>query len=307
MSLTRALREELARRPGDPEEVRAAETATALRHGGAWLRRGRHSGPAWAFETPVAPAARRVRAAVAARTQDPPTFEARRPGGLTQEAWWRVVVEDAVVLAELGLTDAEGRPRPPTTPTDDGAQAGVVRGALLAAGTLSAPGQAPYLEARAPSQSSADILVEALATLGVPAVAGARGDGWRVVVKSGESIGDLLAKLGAHATFLAFDDGRLRRQLRGEANRAANAERANLSRSVEASSRQSAAIARLIASISLDELPEDLREAALARLANPGASLAELGRLLGVGRASVHRRLVRLETLAAEADAVGEQ
>jgi DNA-binding protein WhiA len=52
----------------------------------------------------------------------------------------------------------------------------------------------------------------------------------RIVLKSGEVVTDLLAALGATRAFLTFDDRRLRRQLRGEANRLANADAANLAR-----------------------------------------------------------------------------
>lgn len=300
MTLTRALREELARREaaGDPPAARDAETAAALRFGGAWVRRGPGGGAGWVFETPVAAAARRIRAAVAARSASAPMLEAQRAGGLAREARWRVVVEDPAVLAALGLTDEAGRPLAMAVPAAEPDRVGAVRGALLAAGTLSAPGRDPHLEVRAPSEAAATALLAAVRGLGVEAATGRHGDGWRVVAKSGEAIGRLLVRVEAHATFLAFDEGRLRRQLRGEANRAANAERGNLGRTVAASSRQAAAIARLLADVTPGELPEDLRVVALARLANPGASLAELAGLLGLGRATVHRRLARLERLA---------
>jgi DNA-binding transcriptional regulator WhiA len=56
-----------------------------------------------------------------------------------------------------------------------------------------------------------------------------------------------------------------------------------------------------IANVGWDALDDDLRGVALARLANPGASLAELGELVDppVGKSAVHRRLKRLEALAA--------
>ncbi|WP_165492293.1 DNA-binding protein WhiA [Egibacter rhizosphaerae] len=304
MTLTRALREELARRSEDPPEERDAEVATALRCGGAWFRRGGDSqegtGSGWVFASAIAAAARRVRASVAAHAHEPPAVEVQRPGGLIREARWRVVVEDRAALTALGLTDDQGRPQPGGLPSGQAARLAALRGALLGAATLSDPGRSPNLDLRAPGEALAADLVDALAAIDVDAAHGAHGDAWRVTVRSGAGIARLLVQVGAYGTFLSFDEGRLRRELRADANRAANAERANLGRAVSASSRQTEAIAQLLADGALDDLSQELRDVALARLANPGVSLAELARLVGVGRATVHRRLARLEQVAAE-------
>ena len=77
---------------------------------------------------------------------------------------------------------------------------------------------------------------------------------------------------------------------------------ANLRRSVDAAATQVAAVERVIAAIGWDELDDDLRGVALARLASPEASIAELGQLTDPpsSRSYVHRRLKRLEKLATE-------
>jgi DNA-binding transcriptional regulator WhiA len=58
-----------------------------------------------------------------------------------------------------------------------------------------------------------------------------------------------------------------------------------------------------VAVLGWDLLDEALRDVALARLANPSASLAELGQLCDppVGKSAVHRRLARLRVLVDEA------
>jgi len=88
--------------------------------------------------------------------------------------------------------------------------------------------------------------------------------------------------------------------LRGDANRAANADRANLGRAVAASGRQTAMIEAVVGALGWGGVPADLEQTALARLANPEASLAELGALHDpvVGKAAVHRRLARLAEMA---------
>lgn len=303
MSLTPRLREELARSAVPSGAEAHAEIAACLRYGGVWTRRG-GAPPGWVLETPVAALVRRVRGQLAGagvRTE----LEVHRPGELAREARYRLRIEGADVLVSLGLLSPGGGPSDsrPAHLDRDGAAAAYLRGAVMASGQLSGAGRPPHLEVRAPSERSARDLVDVAEQLVLPGLrAMSRGEHWRVVAKSGETVGAALATVGAHQTFLEFDEGRLRRQLRDDANRAANADRANLSRAVAASSRQVRTIEGLLERTRLEDLPAPLREAALVRLANPDASLVELSRLLDTGKATVHRRLARLESLAREAD-----
>jgi cell division protein WhiA len=121
------------------------------------------------------------------------------------------------------------------------------------------------------------------------------------VVKSGATIGELLTTMGATGAFLAWDERRLRRQLRSDATRLANADAANLRRTIDAAAMQVRAVETVVAELGWEALDEPLRAVALARLANPEASLSELGELVDppVAKSVVHRRLRRLEELAA--------
>lgn len=307
MSLTRRLRDELCGVTAGSASARVAETSALLRHGGAWTVREGSAG--WVLDTGVLSVLRHARQSLTDLLGASPTVEAHEPGGLSRRTRYRLRVSGAGALAALGLADDEGHPLPsaPAWVThDDETAVAYVRGALLAAGGLSGPGKAPHLEVRAPSAQAAADLRALLARLGVEGVSAApHGDGSRVVSKSGEDIGRVLALTGAHGTFLAFDEGRLRRQLRGEATRAANADRANVGRAVEASSRQVRSIEALLDGPDWERLPADVQEIALARLANPQASLAELAGLLDVPRATVHRKLLRLERDASDTRPLG--
>ena len=53
----------------------------------------------------------------------------------------------------------------------------------------------------------------------------------RVVVRDGDAIGALLTRLGAHDSVLAWEERRMRREVRATANRLANFDDANLRRS----------------------------------------------------------------------------
>jgi cell division protein WhiA len=309
VSFTTAVREELAHTEPGRSCCRLAEASALMRTGGQLLLRGGGSGVGHELDTPVGAVARRLRATLQEVLDLQPEVEVHQPSGLRATVRYRVRLDgQPQALEALGLTDGEGRPRPGVASEllrRSCDEVAYVRGALMGAGSVSDPRQPPHLELLAPGERTASDLARLLRRCGGPgARSSAHGDGWRVVVKSGRAIGAVLARVGAHTAFLAWDGERLRRELRAEANRAANADRANLQRTVTASGRHVEVIQRAIAQPTWSEVPDDLRAVALARLANPEASLAELGRLLDppVGKATVHRRLERLlARLAGEA------
>ena len=279
-----------------------------VRLGGALHLSG--SGMGWIVDAGEGAVARRLHAALHDVHGVRPDIEVHQPTGL-QGTRYRLSLPRPAgpVLSRLGVLDADGRPVEVVSPSVTAAPhdaAAFVRGAFMVAGSLSDPRRPAHLEVRVPNSGAADALRRLLGRCGAStARAAERSDGWRVVVKSGAAIGAVLARIGAHASFLEWDGARLRRELRGEANRATNADEANLARSVEAAGRQVSAIEAAVAAFGWDGLPDDLAETALARVANPQASMAELASLHSppVGKATVHRRLARIAALAAEAAA----
>ncbi len=309
MSLTHQVREELAHLPLGRGCCRRAETAAALRFGATFRRRG---GEQRGFGVVVRSSSGAVIRRLCASLRDleglRPEIAVLEPGGLRRALAYQLSVPPSAraALLALGVLDGAGRPQAqlPAAFVRRGCDRDAyVRGVLLVTGSLSDPRRSPHLELAAPDERLAHALTALLRDSGAASARVARHrDGWRVVVKSGAQVAAVLAHTGAHTAFLAFDDGRLRRELRGAANRAANADRANLQRSVSASGRQVEAIEHAVERLGWEGLPEDLREIALVRLANPEASLSELGDLLepAVGKTAVHRRLGRLVDLAEE-------
>ena len=100
----------------------------------------------------------------------------------------------------------------------------------------------------------------------------------RVVVRDGDAIGALLTRLGAHETVLAWEERRMRREVRATANRLANFDDANLRRSARAAVAAAAKVERALELLG-PEAPEHLTSAGKLRLANRQASLEELGQL----------------------------
>jgi cell division protein WhiA len=314
--LTDAVRQELARRPlGDPDEV-GAELAAILRLAGALTLGGggAEGGPphrSLEVDTVSGAVARRTFALLQHRFGVRPELLVRAPGGVRRRSTYGVRIPGAGPIArDLGVLDDAGRPLAgPPPPLQGAARLAYLRGAVLAAGSLSAPGRPPHLEIAVRSRGYAEGLA-ALVREVVAGTATATGDDRpRVVLKSGATIGELLLAVGAPEAWAAWEERRTRRRLRNDANRLANADAANLRRTIEAAATQVRVVERVVGEQGWEVLDDELRAVALARLANPAASLAELGELVDppIGKSAVHRRLRRLEQLdpAPEGPAAG--
>jgi cell division protein WhiA len=305
---TDEVKQELAQLPVDDPGLDRPELAALLRFGGALVvHGGQPPRLLLELETASGATARRTFRLLQVLHGHRPELRVLAPGGVRRRSLYTVRIEDGAraVAHDLDLLDRDERPAPPPTVTDAAVAAATVRGAFLAAGSISAPDRAPHLEIAAHHTAAAGHLAAAAQLLVDGTVTVAAGERPRVVVKSGATIGELLLAIGATRGFLRWDDRRLRRQVRGEATRLANADAANLRRSVEAASSQVQAVERVVAELGWDDLDEDLRAVALARLASPDASLADLGNLTDppLSKSAVHRRMRRLERLAAGLDA----
>jgi DNA-binding protein WhiA len=99
-----------------------------------------------------------------------------------------------------------------------------------------------------------------------------------VVIRDGEAIGALLTRLGAHEALLAWEERRMRREVRATANRLANFDDANLRRSARAAVAAGARVSRALEILG-DDVPEHLRVAGALRVEHKQASLEELGHM----------------------------
>ena len=152
------------------------------------------------------------------------------------------------------------------------------RGAFLAHGSLTEPGRSSALEITCPGPEAALALVGAARRLGISAKAREVRGVDRVVVRDGDAIGALLTRLGAHDSVLAWEERRMRREVRATANRLANFDDANMRRSARAAVAAGARVQRALEILG-DDIPDHLRTAGELRLAHKQASLEELGTL----------------------------
>ncbi len=116
-----------------------------------------------------------------------------------------------------------------------------------------------------------------------------------VTVRTVAAVGAVLSVIGAQGGRLAFEQGRVMRDVRAGVNRGLNGETANLRRTVDAAVRQLDAVQRLRADGGRWEgLAPALRAAAELRRVHPDASLAVLAELAGISRPAMAGRLHRL-------------
>ena len=303
MAMTATVKDELARLPVSKPCCRKAEVSAILRFaGGLHIVAGKIVVEA---ELDTAAAARRLRKEVAEVYGHASDVQVLASGGLRKGNRYVVrISKDGDGLArQSGLVDGHGRPvrgLPPSVVSGATCDAAAAwRGAFLAHGSLTEPGRSSSLEITCPGPEAALALVGAARRLGVQAKAREVRGVDRVVVRDGDAIGILLTRLGAHDAVLAWEDRRLRREVRATANRLANFDDANLRRSARAAVAAGARVERALEILG-EDAPEHLLVAGRLRREHANASLEELGALADppMTKDAVAGRIRRLLTMA---------
>jgi cell division protein WhiA len=282
MAMTAAVKDELARLETTKPCCRKAEVSSLLRFAGGLHIVSGHIVVEAELDTGVA--ARRLRRDIADVFGHESEVAVVAPGGLRRNSHYVVrVVRDGEALArQTGLIDRRGRPvrgLPPQVVSGATCDAEAAwRGAFLAHGSLTEPGRSSALEVTCPGPEAALALVGAARRLGIQAKAREVRGVDRVVVRDGDAIGALLTRIGAHDSVLAWEERRMRREVRATANRLANFDDANLRRSARAAVAAGARVERAMEILG-DDIPEHLRTAGRLRLEHKQASLEELGQL----------------------------
>ena len=122
-------------------------------------------------------------------------------------------------------------------------------------------------------------------------------NGYSIYTKDGDEISKFLALIGASSSVLKFEEIRVYRDIRNNVNRKVNCETANLNKTVNAAWKQIEDIKYLKQIGQFDKMPEQLQEIANLRLANPEASLVEIGKMLSrpIGKSGVNHRFYNIE------------
>jgi DNA-binding protein WhiA len=282
MAMTSAVKDELSRLSVTKPCCRKAEVSALLRFaGGLHLASGKI---VVEVELDAAQSARRLRKDIADVYGHESELAVLSSSGLRKGSRYIVrVANDGEALArQTGLVDGNGRPvrgLPPQVVSAAICDAEAAwRGAFIAHGSLTEPGRSSSLEITCPGPEAALALVGAARRLGIAAKAREVRGVDRVVIRDGDAIGVLLTRLGAHESVLAWEERRMRREVRATANRLANFDDANLRRSARAAVAAAARVQRAMEILGSD-IPDHLKEAGELRIDHGQASLEELGAL----------------------------
>ncbi len=179
-------------------------------------------------------------------------------------------------------------------------QRAFLRGAFLAAGSMSDPEKSYHLEIVCTNNMQAVQIRDMIQGFGIDAKIVLRKKYDVVYLKEGQSIADLLNVMEAHVSLMEFENFRIVKEMRNSINRRVNCEAANITKTVNASSKQIEDILFIRDHYGFNNLQDSLREMAEIRLDYPDATLKELGQYLNppVGKSGVNHRLRKLSELA---------
>ena len=177
-----------------------------------------------------------------------------------------------------------------------------LRGAFLAAGTVSDPAKSYHLEITCPGEREAMQLLTLMDRCGMEPKEMVRKGTPVVYIKEGQQVRDLLAMMGATVAMMDLENARILKGVRGNVNRRVNCETANIGKTVSAALKQSEAIRYAVKLPEYEALPDTVKEVAMLRLRFPEVSLKELGEMCDpkIGKSGVNHRLRKIMELAEE-------
>ena len=152
------------------------------------------------------------------------------------------------------------------------------------------------LEFRLKTEKLRDLTLSLLGEFGFDFKVSKRGSVYNVYTKNSSVMSDLFVVLGASNVALEIQNQLAMRELRNNINRQNNCFESNLDKTLSASEEQLKAINYIVDHYSIDHFDENLKEVALARIANPDVSLNDLKTILQnkLSRAGIKYRLDKI-------------
>ena len=175
-----------------------------------------------------------------------------------------------------------------------------LRGAFLCIGSMSDPEKSYHLDFVCVYPGQAKQLQNIIQEFHIDARIIKRKKYNVVYLKEGSGIVDLLNVMGAHVSLMNLENLRIVKEMRNSINRRVNCEAANISKTVNAASKQIEDILYIQKYHGFEKLPDNLRQMAWVRLEHPDATFSELGKYLEppVGKSGVNHRLRKLSEIA---------
>ncbi len=178
-----------------------------------------------------------------------------------------------------------------------------LRGAFLAGGSVTDPAKGYHLELatshKAVGRETYALMEE---TWGFYPKLSSRGGNTVLYFKQSDQISDVLTRLDAPICGMGIIEAKLEKELNNKVNRRVNCDGANISKVVDAAQSQLNAIRILRERGQFEKLNVKLQQAALAREAEPEASLTELAQMMvpPITKPAMNNRMKQLMKLAEE-------
>lgn len=175
-------------------------------------------------------------------------------------------------------------------------RAAFVRGAYMSSGTANDPEKGYHLEMNFPKEEAVCNMSELLFDIGLEHKRMTRKNEFVIYYKDSENIESFLAYIGATGAAFAIMNKKIERELRSDANRRANGELANITKTVSAAGDRIAAIKELKRSGRIDSMPDELKVTAEIQLNNLEATLLQLAALHNppITKSGVNHRLKKI-------------
>jgi len=186
---------------------------------------------------------------------------------------------------------------------EESSRAAFIRGAFLTGGSVTDPEKRYHLELATAHRSVSREVYTLLLDMGFSPRETERAGNALVYFKQADAIADFFTAIGAPTTAMGVMTAKVEKEMRNTVTRQINCDSANTDKTVAAAQEQLAAIRRIVKEYgSLDVLPDPLKDAALLRVTNPEASLADLAALSfpQVSKSCLSHRLKKLMTYKPE-------
>ena len=223
---------------------------------------------------------------------------------------YRPVLKDRdqviAVLGAVRLMDGKGNIRSqdaginPMVTRNSCCKRAFLRDSFLCLGSISDPNKGYHLEYVCASEQQALLLKELIESFEIEARIVRRKKYFVLYIKEGSDIVDLLNIMEAPISLMNLENLRIVKEMRNSINRRVNCEVANITKTVNAATKQIEDITYIRDHYGFDNLQGNLRQMAEVRLEHPDATLSELGTHLDppVGKSGVNHRLRKLSDLA---------
>lgn len=308
MSFSKDVKNELARVPMEDMDILHAELAAYIRTCGV-VKLTESLKIGLSFQTENASVARRILSAYKRVYGREVEVSATQNMLLKKNKQYKISLADEGSVKSLLMDSDFLRPEnvfqmeysvdPSLLRTSEAVRA-YIRASFLGAGSVTAPNKRYHLEFITHDETHGKDLIKWLERSHIQAKGVFRKDDYIVYLKEAEKISDLLAFMGAGQSVLQFESARVVKDVRNNVNRLVNCETANLSKTVNASTRQMRDLETIENHMGLKRLPDDLRRVAEARIKDPEATLAEIGESMDpeMSKSGVNHRFKKLHELA---------